>query len=111
MAKIICLEPIKILNIGYILYSLYKSYIINSVGILDCVLDKVTVAQFYPEHFYSIVSTLTAIIFLHYRVATKMALEISGYTMCRVRLCWLVSLPLEVSKLVDAWLEGVELFF
>ena len=33
MAKIICLEPIKILNIGYILYSLYKSYIINSVGI------------------------------------------------------------------------------
>ena len=31
-------------------------------------------------------STLTAIISLHYRVATKMALEILGYTMCRVRL-------------------------
>ena len=37
-------------------------------------------------------STLTAIIFLHYRVATKMALEILGFTMCRVRLWWLVSL-------------------
>ena len=31
-------------------------------------------------------STLTAIVFLHYRVATKMALEISRYIMCRVRL-------------------------
>ena len=31
-------------------------------------------------------STLTAIIFLHYRVVTKMAVEILGYTMCRVRL-------------------------
>ena len=31
-------------------------------------------------------NTLTAIIFLHYRVPTKMALEILGYTMCRVRL-------------------------
>ena len=36
-----------------------------------------------------ITSTLTAIIFLHYRVATKMALEILGYTMCRVRL-WII---------------------
>ena len=35
-----------------------------------------------------------------------MALEKLGYTMCRVRLRWLVSLPLEVSKLVNAWLEG-----
>ena len=35
-----------------------------------------------------------------------MALEILGYTMCRVRLWWLVSLPLEVSKLVFVWLEG-----
>ena len=30
-------------------------------------------------------STVTAIIFLHYRVAAEMALEILGYTMCRVR--------------------------
>ena len=37
-------------------------------------------------------STLTAIIFLYYRVATKMAREILGFTMCRVRLWWLVSL-------------------
>ena len=29
-------------------------------------------------------STLTAIIFFHYRVAAKMGLEILGYTMCRV---------------------------
>ena len=34
---------------------------------------------------YPIFSTLTAKIFLHYRVATKTALEILGYTMCRVR--------------------------
>ena len=34
---------------------------------------------------FSIIYTLTAIIVLHYRVATKMALEILGYTMCRVR--------------------------
>jgi len=40
-----------------------------------------------------------------------MALEIFGYTMCRVRLRWLMSLPHEVSKLVYAGLEGVELFF
>ena len=33
---------------------------------------------------YGIISTLTAIIFLHYWVATKMALEILGYTTCRV---------------------------
>ena len=59
---------------------------------------------------YNMTSTLTAIIFLNYRVATKMALEILRYTMCRVRL-WLVSLPHEVSKLVYAWVEGVELFF
>ena len=44
----------------------------------------------YPYHIvqynlYRIISTLTAIIFLHYRVAAKMALEILGYTMCRVR--------------------------
>ena len=32
-----------------------------------------------------IYSTLTAIILLHYRVAAEMALEILGYTMCRVR--------------------------
>jgi len=38
-------------------------------------------------------STLTAIVFLHYRVVTKIALEILGYTMSRVR-PWLVSLPL-----------------
>ena len=49
-----------------------------------------------------IVRTLTAIVFIHYRVATKMALEISGYTMCRVRQWWLVSLPLKLSKLVYA---------
>ena len=35
-----------------------------------------------------------------------MALEILGYTMCRDRLWWLVSLPLDVSILVYAWLEG-----
>ena len=39
-----------------------------------------------------ILSYFRAIIFLHYRVAIKMALETLGYTMCRV--------PLEVSKLV-----------
>ena len=39
---------------------------------------------------YGMTSTLIAIIFLHYMVATKMALEIFGYTMCRVRLGWLV---------------------
>ena len=57
------------------------------------------------------ISTLTAIIFLHYRVAAKMALEILRYTMCRVRLWWLVSLPLEESKLVFAWLEGCGAIF
>ena len=66
---------------------------------------------FKAYNLYFIASTLTAIIFLHYRVATKMALEILGYPMCRVQLWWLVSLPLEVSKLVYARLEGVELFF
>ena len=35
---------------------------------------------------YDIISTLTAIVFLHYRVAFEMAIEILGYTMCRVRL-------------------------
>ena len=35
---------------------------------------------------WPITSTLTAIIFLHYSVATKIALEILRYTMCRVRL-------------------------
>ena len=35
---------------------------------------------------YHIPSTLTAIVFFHYRVGTKMALEISRYIMCRVRL-------------------------
>ena len=33
---------------------------------------------------YSLYSSLTAIIFLNYRVASKMALEILGYTMCRL---------------------------
>ena len=45
---------------------------------------------------YCITSTLTAIIFVHYRVPTKMALEILGYTMCWIRL----------SKLLYTWLEG-----
>ena len=57
-------------------------------------------------NFKAVISTLTAIIFLHYRVATKMALEVLVYTMCRVRLWWLVNLPFELSKLVYAWLEG-----
>ena len=51
-------------------------------------------------------STLTVKIFLDYMVAAEMALEILRYTMCRVRLRWLVSPPLEVSKLVYAWLVG-----
>ena len=55
---------------------------------------------------YTISSNLTVIIFLHYMVAAQMALEILGYTMCRVRLRWLVSPPLDVSKLVSACLEG-----
>ena len=33
---------------------------------------------------YSLSSTLHAIIFLHYRVATKMALENLEYIMCRI---------------------------
>ena len=47
-------------------------------------------------------STLTEIIYLHYRVAAKMALEILRYTICRVRLGRLMSLPFEVSKFVYA---------
>ena len=38
------------------------------------------------HNLWVISSTLTALTFLHYWVATKMALEILGYTMCRVRL-------------------------
>ena len=34
----------------------------------------------------SITRTLTAVVFLHYRVSTKMALKILDYTICRVRL-------------------------
>ena len=79
-------------------YIFYTSGIKRSKNLLSIVL-------------YDISSTLTAIIFLHNRVATKMALEILRNTICRVRLWWLVSLPHEVSKLVYAWLEGVELFF
>ena len=64
-----------------------------------------------PNAAYHIVSNLTAIISLHYRVAAKMALEISGNTMCWVRLWWLVSLSFEVSKLVYAGLKGVWSYF
>ena len=52
-----------------------------------------------------IASNFAAIGYLHYRVFTEMALEILGYTMCRVRLWWLVILPHKVSKLVYAGLE------
>ena len=48
---------------------------------------------------------------IHEQLRRKMTLEILGYTMGRVQLWWLVSLPLEVSKLVRVWLEGVELIF
>ena len=48
---------------------------------------------------YDIGSTLTAIVFLNYTVVAKITLEISGHTMCRVRL-WRF-----------AWLEGVEAIF
>ena len=73
--------------------------------------NYVTIRSGRNGNLYIIASTLTAIIFLHYRVATKMALEILGYTMFRVRLRWLVSLPLGVSKLVFAWLEGAGAIF
>ena len=53
-----------------------------------------------------ICSTLTVIIFLHYRVATKMALEILGYSMCRVRLWWFVSLPLNWYIIYRIYLAG-----
>ena len=53
---------------------------------------------FWSILFRPISSTLTAVVFLHYMVSTKMALEILDYTICRVWLWWLVSLPLEVSK-------------
>ena len=86
--------------------------IICSQGFLKDVIREGTCEiiseYYYPElvHFWGMSSTLTAIIFLHYTVATKMALEILGSSICRVRLRWLVSPSLEVSKLVYAWLEG-----
>ena len=52
-------------------------------------------------------STLIAIVFLHYRFATKIALEI---LVCRVRPWCFVSLPLEVSELVYVRLEGWSYF-
>ena len=65
----------------------------------------------YDHSLWFIDSTLNAIVFLHYRVATKIALEILGYTMCRVRPWWLVSLPLEVSNCYMPGRKGFVLFF
>ena len=48
--------------------------------------SKIIICSLHQMALYVIGSTLTALIFLHYRVATKMALEILGYPMCRVRL-------------------------
>ena len=55
---------------------------------------------------WRIASNFTAIIFFQYRAAVEMALEMLGYTMCRVRLWWLVSLKIGICLAGE-----VELFF
>ena len=108
---IIELEP-SYFNINLVVFTSFLK-IFNFI--FDKIFSLFTLFGFFISYeSQAMISILTAIVFLHYRVATKITLEILGNTMCRphdcrVRQGWLVSPPLEVSKLVYSRL--VELFY
>ena len=72
------MQELRIQALGLVLFRFYSGIFALYFCKVFKLCYNVTIYRLY------IFSILRAVIFLHYRVATKLAIEILGYTMCRV---------------------------